>query len=180
MTESRPDHANARQLRKSDPRVLVTLMSLAGDEPAKFSTEELEAIWRHQRKAPLRFDLAEASQQTVAATLVEVTRVDRRPLESFADLLDHPNPPLALLQWTKDFAKSHAAGADQAFPPDIASVLYYAAIALARVRCDRRITELGDAELSRGLSWAINRLWLDDATRAVLSQTLGEIAGADA
>jgi hypothetical protein len=173
MTPPRPAQAGFRDVKNSDPRALVGLMSLAADGPTKYTTAELKAIWRHQLEAPLQFDLQEVSQD-ITTTLAEVTRADHRPLNSFGDLINHPQPPVQLLQWAKDFAKSHANGADH-FPGDVASVLYYVAIALARTRLARKITELPDSELRRGVEWASKQLWLDESTRAVLSKSLADI-----
>ena len=174
MTPPRSARAGALDVKNSDPRALMGLMSLAGDEPTKYTPAELESIWKHQLRAPLQHDLGEVAPD-VTVTLAEVTRADARPLNSFGDLFAHPEPPVRLLQWAKDFAKAHANGADHTFPGDVASVLYYTAIALARSRLGRKITELPDGELRRGVEWATKQSWLDDQTRTALSKSLADI-----
>jgi hypothetical protein len=50
----------------------------------------------------------------------------------------------------------------------VAAALYYASIAAALARLDRRISRLSDTELRRGFQWAKDRPWTDAATRALL------------
>ena len=93
-------------------------------------------------------------------------------LKSFGDLLAHPHPPVELLKVTKDFAKACRLSPRGALPKEIATVLYFASIAAAMVRCRRRITGLSDADLADGLRWTLARPWLDAPTRSLIEEGL--------
>jgi len=98
-------------------------------------------------------------------------------LKSFADLFHHPSPPLELLELIKDFAKANLDHPESGLPDEIATTLYYTSIATALVRLDARITQLPDADLQRGLRWAMEQGWLDAATKELLARALEKISG---
>jgi hypothetical protein len=100
-------------------------------------------------------------------------------LSSFADLLHHPRPPLEMLRMTKRFAKAARHHPDSPLPPQVANVLYYASIAAALLRCGRRISELDDASLQKGLAWCTSRDWVDAPLRGLLREAeAGLVSGA--
>ena len=158
----------------SDPKRLAGLVSLAGADALDWSPQELASMWKHQLEAPLQFDLGSVSND-VEATIIEATRVEPRPLARFVDLLRHPRPPVELLQWTKDFAKAHTVGGTDGMPSELAAALYYASILLARLRCNRRISELDDAALRKGGTWVMRQPWLDEETRQLISAGLSSL-----
>jgi len=158
--------------RPSDnPQLLAQLISLAGDRRASWLPEDLSAMWRHQLRAPLDFDLAETAPDA-RATIVHLSTAGGAPLRTFADLLNHPAPPLELLRFAKDFAKIKRADANAGFPKEIATALYYAVIAAAQLRHNERLTELGPDALRYGLNWTMQLEWLDDQNRSMLGETL--------
>ena len=85
-------------------------------------------------------------------------------------MLEHPRPPLELLELTKQFAKKCRSNPDGPLPDDIASVLYLAAIAAAMTRCGARITKLGDVGMHHGLRWALRQSWLDASLRELFAR----------
>jgi hypothetical protein len=97
----------------------------------------------------------------VAAQLKSLSNAQGLLLKSFADLFVHPHPPPELLTLVKDFAKAQRVSPAGMLPPEVASVLYYAAIGAARLRLGQRISSLPDAELSEGCSWALDQSWVD-------------------
>jgi len=166
-------------LRVSDPKALSALMSLAGGgaDEITIPPHELAAMWRHQLGAPLTFDLKDVEPDPTS--LAQMTHAGERELETFGQLLDDPQPPVELLQIVKEFAKSQSAGGEPLLPKPIGSALYYAAIATARLRCGgQRISALDDAELRRGVEWAVQQAWLDEGTRQLFAQALESIAPA--
>ena len=89
---------------------------------------------------------------------------------TFGSLLADPMPPTDLLVQVKDFAKINREHSDSAFPREIATMLYYASIAVALVRRGERITSLDNSGLRQGLAWASDQSWADQATRKIAEQ----------
>jgi len=165
-----------------DPK-LATLFALAQTDAQTWSKSELAAILRHQLRAPLEADLA-----TVVSTQADAdggaADVSSRPaaelrlsadrgIRTFADLLSHPKPPLELVRLMKDYAK--VARHDGSLPLEVATLLYYASLSLARLRCGQSITDLDDAALRSGLEWGVRRSWADDLVRSIFEEQLREL-----
>ena len=91
---------------------------------------------------------------------------------SLGNLLAFPNPPVELLEITKEFAKTCRQNPHSPMPQEIASVLYFTSIAAALVRCNRRITGLSDEVLAEGFSWTLAQPWLDAPTRSLIEESL--------
>jgi hypothetical protein len=49
-------------------------------------------------------------------------------------------------------------------------MLYYLAIGVALVRCDSRLTRLGDTVLQEGFHWARAQPWADEMSRDLLGR----------
>ena len=63
-------------------------------------------MFRHQMSAPVLMDLGSFDPRT-ANQLKALTAAQGLLLSSFADLFNHSNPPIQLLQLVKDFAKAN-------------------------------------------------------------------------
>ncbi len=155
--------------RGADPA--ASLFDLDNHTDRLWRDEELGAILRHQMTAPLQVDLINL-ERGLAVKVRNLAESQGLTLKSFGDLLAHPHPPVELLKVTKDFAKACRLSPRGALPKEIASVLYFASIAAAMVRCRRRITGLSDADLADGLRWTLARPWLDAPTRTLLEEAL--------
>ena len=94
-------------------------------------------------------------------------------IRTFRDLLTHPQPPVTLLQVTKQFAKAMVCSPESPVPAEIGRVLYLAAILAALLRCGQRITELDTAALREGIDWALVQPWLDPALRPLFEAGRG-------
>lgn len=140
-----------------------------GEESARlWAPEELTALFRHQLSAPIAADLDTLDPRTAerVRTLTEGPGPGRI---SFRDLFQAPAPARELLALVKDFAKANLEQPGRGLPKEIATGLYYLSIAAALVRLDVRITQLADADLARGLTWALGQPWLDEESRALLA-----------
>ncbi len=124
-------------------------------------------LLRHLLTAPVPLDLGAVDASLVGRmpTWVEGQRLVP---ESFGDLLHHPDPLPELLELLKDFAKDNRNDAESPLPREVATVLYYASIAVALTRCGRRITRHDDATLRQGFQWGCDQPWVDEATRGLL------------
>jgi hypothetical protein len=152
---------------QSAPQSLARLLD-AETGGGDWTAEEMAAILRHQLAAPLRADLT-ATNPRAGKTLDTVSQAGPPPA-TFGELFAHPRPPLELLELAKDFGKALRRDAACGVPAGVATVIYYASIVAARLRCGRRISDLDETALRRGVEWALAQPWLDEATRAMFEE----------
>jgi len=150
---------------------LRALLDETVDAEQLWSADDLRDIFSHQWTAPLALDLG-ALGEAQAGRISALASAKGLLLKSFGDLLRHENPPLPLLQLTKDFAKRCLNSPLSTVPHDIARALYFTSIAAALDRCGCRITTLGDKEIAEGISWSLSRDWLVEDAAKVLSSGL--------
>ena len=156
------------------PGDAAKLLSEALDGDKTWSDDELASVLRHQLSATLRSDLFESLPEEAVA--VDSIAEHKSLIEgSYRELLSHTDPPVALLRVVKDFAKMCRSRNKGLIPRDIATVLYYAAIAAARVQLGERITSIPDESLKEGLDWALARPWLDGHLRALFSAAVSRL-----
>ena len=168
---------SAGTLSKSPPKSLAAFLAAREERARLWRPEELGAIFRHQMAAPILVDLGGFDPAT-AARLKTLTHAQSLLLTSFLDLFLHPVPPIELLTLTKDFAKGNMEHPDSSLPNEVAAVLYYLSIATAFLRLDRRISQLSDAELKRGLVWAKEQPWVETPIRQLFDEALQKLAQA--
>lgn len=161
---------------KSRAQQLSALMASGDERGPLWRPDELAAMFRHQMSAPVLMDLGGFDPGT-ASQLKALTAAQGLLLSSFADLFNHPNPPLKLLQLVKDFSKANLDHPESGLPREIAAALYYVSIAAALVRLDKRISQLPDADLQRGLRLTQAHAWLDERTKSLLAEALKKISG---
>ncbi len=152
-----------RSIHASNPKALATFF---GGSDEVWGEEDLAAILRHQLSAPLGFDLKRMGADS-RKTVAHFTRSSTQRLKTFADLFGHPDPPVDLLSLAKEFGKTADGGT---VPRDVGLVLYYAAVLVARLRCDSRISDLSDSDLLTGVEWVLRRTWLDESMRHLFEQ----------
>jgi hypothetical protein len=161
---------------KSRARELSALISSSDASGPLWRADELAALFRHQMAAPVLVDLGSFAPRT-AEQLKTLAGAQGLLLSSFADLFNHPAPPIQLLQLVKDFAKANMEHPESGLPREIATVLYYASIAAAFVRLDMRISQLPDGDLQRGLGWVQEQKWPDEKTQALVADALKKLSG---
>jgi hypothetical protein len=150
---------------KAAPRRLAYLLDLTETVTQPWRAQELSAILKHQLSATIESDLApEAARDKGSAH-----RVNAR---TFGDLFHHAAPPIELLRSVKDFAKANRNHPASALPNEIATLLYFASIAVARTRCGRRITRLSEKEIREGIGWALAQDWVDSGTKSLLRESV--------
>jgi RNA polymerase sigma-70 factor (ECF subfamily) len=166
VTVSTPDHP------RIDPRALARTLELPGRPagPAVLLQQVMTA------PVPLDLGAVDAALAGMARTWAEGQGL---VLRSFGDLLHHPNPLPELLEVAKEFAKENRTDPESPLPREVATVLYYACIAVALARCGRRITRHDDATLGQGFRWGCEQPWVDEATRGLLREGLRALGGAD-
>ena len=142
----------------SAPEALASMLEVERAAGRVWGEQDLAAILRHQLASPLPPPPV-GGPETGAAP---------GGARTFGELLHHPSPPVELLVAVKDFAKASRTDPDAALPSEVAAVIYFAAIAVARRQCGRIISGLSEGELAAGLQWVRAQQWVDPATRALL------------
>jgi hypothetical protein len=115
--------------------------------------------------APVRLDLVEGTAGNAPAVPSGCPEI-----RTFDELFHYPKPPIELLKSVKEFAKANRDHPASALPGEIATMLYYASVIIARWRWGEVITTLNDEELRAGINWAIAQPWVDERTRSLLRE----------
>ena len=150
----------------ADTRRLAALFSLDAHASEAWDASDLAAILKHQLQTPVDIDLGTLPAE-VAPKVHALADADGLTLRNFNDLFLHPHPPLHLLRLVKDFAKRNRVHTRSAIPPEVATVIYYAAIVVASMRCRQKISGLEPLELLKGIEWALAQPWLDPSLRGL-------------
>jgi hypothetical protein len=152
----------------ANPRSLWRLIGAEAEDLTLWAREDFGDILAHQLRAPLLFDLAKVTP--IGGIDAELFQRDR--IGTFRELLTHPKPPVELLALCKDFAKAARVDPDRPLPAEVATVLYLASIAAARLRHDARISNLRVAELRSGAVWVLSQNWVDAEIQAIFHELL--------
>ena len=148
-------------------RSLAKMIDLGPAPQGLWEPEELGTILEHQLAAPLEFEVIGVDQAQLRKLRIE----SKTPaeMETFGDLLRHPQPPVALLKLTKQFAKASQSTHDGTLPDEVATVLYLLSI-VAALRCRHLMTSLGRQALLERIEWALSQPWLDEWTHRLLQE----------
>jgi hypothetical protein len=172
------DFDSSAALFKSRAQQLSALMASGDERGPLWRPDELASMFRHQMSAPVLMDLGSFDPRT-ATQLKTLAAAQGLLLSSFADLFNHANPPIQLLQLVKDFSKANLDHPESGLPREIATALYYSSIAAALVRLDKRISQLPDADLQRGLLMTQAQPWLDERTKSLLAEAVKKVSGGE-
>lgn len=142
-----------------DAVAISRLMEIGPVGPPSWSPEDLASILKHQLDSPLIFDLhgIEPTDENLSVALADGPR-----LSTFGELFAHPKPPLGLLKLAKEFGNASDKGGDSPLPREVATVLYFAAIVVAKIRLGATISSLGVDALNDGIEWNLRQNWIDE------------------
>lgn len=145
---------------------LAKMIDLGTDPQGLWEPEELGTILAHQLAAPLEFEVIGVDR----AQLAKLRTRSNTPaeIETFGDLLGHAQPPVVLLELTKQYSKASHSHPERPLPDEVAAVLYMASIVAALLKCGKRITRLGDDGIQYGIDRALRQTWLDASTHKLL------------
>jgi hypothetical protein len=127
--------------------------------------DDVAAMWAHQWQAPL-------VEELVQVLGVAPGEVPADEADDFGGLLEAARPSVALLRLVKDYAKALRDGGPLAYPVEVATGLYYAAVAVARVRCGEAISSLPEETLRGGFDWAAAQAWCPASLQAVFREAV--------
>ena len=152
------------QIDEVPPARLAGLISLGTDDAGILEPAELAEFLRHR--------LTEAVPDGG-----EAGGPGRTDWKNVGELLRHADPCVAALGRVIGAAVAgRAAGGGDADPPEVSTLLGYAAMAAALVRRGHRAAGLEDAALGRGLAWALRQAWAGADLRALCRQAQSLLA----
>ncbi len=163
-----PNHPEPTKRRQTEARILGNLMDETTSARTSWRDSDYGAILVHQLNAALVSDLTQ---------LLPDVRNSQLPDRSFRELLLSPDPSLEALRLVKDFAKQLSRRAQLAYPEDVATVLYYASIAVAELRTRTVITELPRRDVLNGYRWAADRPWMPADIKGLFDEAVRQTGG---
>jgi DNA-directed RNA polymerase specialized sigma24 family protein len=148
--------------------LLAELLDIQTDRDSLWTETDMTAILRHQMVIPLHRAFASCSVDASLAMKDPPSLSDF----TFDDLLHRDKPPLDVLNAVKRLARNNIRQELSAVPTEIATVFYYASIALALVRCDEHISRSDDEVLQTGFQMILCRPWIEDELRTLLQSAV--------
>jgi len=159
------ESASSVDLDESNPSAFAQMLEQRALDDANISTVDLRDVLNHL----LASQLAE-----LEATSPYVPPDDARTLREA--LLDQTTD-IELLQELKRFGRRQARTPGDELPADVASVVYFGAMAAALVHQDERISKSADDVLAHGFQLAAQADWVDPAIKALLNQAAARVLG---
>jgi hypothetical protein len=168
MTKNEP---NASVTRLSSAQ-LSKFINLSEKTPEPWDEKDMAAMLQHQYDAPLGFDLSTLSSSEKESTALETTLREAGPsqIRTFRDLLFHKNPPMDLLEHTKDFFKQRVKACKTKSPEGQVAYVFY----LTSILKKPGISSLKESQLRVGVQWVLKQTWVDDKTKVLISNLGGD------
>jgi hypothetical protein len=167
MSKEVPDSATTESL----------LRLMEADEAAPeraWRPEDRAAMLRHEFSTPLRQAAERLPRGEVSEALVRRLQSPELQSLTLGELIAQPAPAAELLDLVKRVARTAKSHADPAVQ-DMATVLYYASVLTARVKCAMPISRLSDAELATGARWVLGQPWVEEPLRPMIQAALAAL-----
>lgn len=156
------------KIRRTEPKSLARLLDFDGSQTELWSPVEFREILKHQLGAPIIDDAHRLHVELGKQARAIIPREDL----TFGEALLNSHSSQELLSLIKDFAKIHRQHVRNGFPQEIATVLYYTAIAAAFCHRSARISRLSDASLRAGWNWIVEQAWISQPIKSISSAAL--------
>jgi DNA-directed RNA polymerase specialized sigma24 family protein len=164
-----PDESPSGDEGSRDTEILAKLLAVETDVESPWQTADYPGLWRHLLSQPLDSLLAGAGPSRA----MKFANPDAlSSLGTVADLLRQSEPPIELLRALKERARKLARAKQNEYPNEIGTALYFASIAVAKVKRQTRISKTEDAALEHGIRLLLSCSWLDDETCQTLRSAL--------
>lgn len=152
----------------SDPPLTRLASVLAIDDAAGnlFTDAELADVLMHQLRAPVALDL-DVADLADRAWVEPMLRDCDPPIETLIELWRHAAPPPEVLSLVKRFARQCRREGDSHLPDEVATVVYFVSISVAR-RLGFRITDLAADDVQSGVGWVSEQSWVPGEVKALL------------
>jgi hypothetical protein len=167
------EYTNA--LQNSSLERLSKIIGINSGDGEVWQPEDRSALLENQLSAPILFDLSDAECGADEAKREKTlsSAHDARS-RTFRELFAHKKPPLALLDFAKNFFKTGAGTASQRDPgQEVAYVMYLICIVTARNRHNTRISSLKDGDILKSLRWVSEQSWVNDEVRSQMLDAVG-------
>jgi hypothetical protein len=150
---------------KTNAKAVDALLRETGHPGSNWSDKDYGPLLDHQLKASVQQDIG----RLLGGVEKELSGI--APL-TFGELFAHRSPPLVALKLAKDFAKRLEQQASKAYPPAVATTLYYAAIAAAKCHAGASISSLPKKDLCKGYGWAASQTWVSASLKRLFAEAL--------
>ena len=93
---------------------------------------------------------------------------------TLAVLFTDPNPPIEVLKAIKEWSRRSTRAPEPPLPGDIASLLYFAAIAAAHLRHNQWISKLDPSLLRQGIEMLLAKPWISEPFRGLFQEFIAQ------
>ncbi len=172
------EHATATHA-EPDPQAVARLMAIEPDHDPVWDGMDAAYIYEHQLNSPLLPDLQMC--ETVHMRQIDcgvdqaVNEAGLTSKQTYADVIFASDVSLPLLQTIKELAKRWRNAEGVMYPRDVASGLYYVAVACALVKRNEAISSFDLATIREGLVWLQEQNWGHAPTDALVAAALDQI-----
>ncbi len=150
----------------SNPSSLSRLFQIDGHLDSAWDHADFAGLVQHLLQLPL----SEAMPGLDAAAFRSPDPQGAVGPSTLAELFTHSTPPLALLEAVKLWSRRATRDDQPILPSDAASLLYFAAIAAARVRRGQWISKLDPSLLKQGIEMLLSQAWVGEPLRGLLQE----------
>lgn len=159
------DSKSKIDLAAADPARLARFIDVTSEDSQDSNQDQFRLAWIAQLAVPLELD---STQTTPRSDKPEGLAAPR----TIGELIRHPHPQEDWLLSLKTYAQQHRHHPSSPLPLQVAYMLYYASLVLARVRCHTSISSLSIDDLIAGAHWALAQDWIDPASRQLFERVI--------
>lgn len=165
---------------KTDSTRLAELLAVESDTN-ELSDTDLQDALEHLLDTPIRLALNQlpfeigTKLKRSALESGAGTWAGQAAVDTFADLLRHPEPPLELLRLMQDFGKAVQTHGKTVWPPEVGAVLYYASQSSDLVRHRERMSTLSGEDFLKGLGKILSWGWVPAGLKELLEAAKKEM-----
>jgi DNA-directed RNA polymerase specialized sigma24 family protein len=157
-------------LNESKPSLLARLFGVEEGRELVWEPFDYENMLARLLKMPLAEALPGIDHRTIASAAESTPGATPGSL-SLSDVFTAPAPSIELLRAIKDWSRRSTRTKDSPLPLDVASLLYFASIAAAKVRRGEWISKLDPAIFQRGVEMFLGEVWVKEPLRDVLDES---------
>jgi hypothetical protein len=159
----------------ADPAAVHRLLASTTD--GWWDESEYASLWRGVAESSLAVCVHEVLGGVAAVQANERCRRLDPPVQTVRDLVQHLSPDVWLLRAVKEMGKTLLYAPHLGLPRPVLLLLYTLPIVLARMRCDARISEMSDEQLTETTQWLSRQPWVDPDTRQQLDRGAAAVSG---